>query len=339
MKFPNIPAKHQDWLNARGISDEVLLQNNISVNEAGQIVIPIYDPSGKFLFNKYRRNPFYEEGPKYRYDKGATAALYNLHNAWFPSDAVYICEGELDALALQSKGIFAVSSTGGSGTFDPSWASFLEGRQIFICYDNDSAGMTGTIRLLKIFPNATAILIPQEPGVKDVTDFLKKHPEKWIALSNDSLPWVLPKETDSTAKKDLKECIDSCRSVAIFLGAERQSWLEMNRDVTFIDALLVYVGERYDFYNKKHKYKRPPIRDGDSLERARAVPISEYIQFNKQGNAPCINHDDKHPSMHYFKKNNKVKCFPCGFNGDTIDVVMKLFSLTAGEAIKKINGT
>lgn len=340
MKLHTIPVKYQAWLNARGISDEVLMHNNISVVN-GQIVIPVYDYKGNFLFNKYRRDPFEDEGPKYRYDKGATAALYNIHNSWFPNDAVYICEGELDALALQSKGIFAVSTTGGSGTFDPSWAELLEDRSVYICYDNDAAGISGTIKLLKIFPHARVILIPQAPGMKDVTDFLKEDPSGWTELVAQSMIWRLPLETDSPEKKKIKMCVNSCSQISTFLGERRQCFLRDGRSTDFIDALLKHVTNRYDFYNQKLKYKPREYRSvgdaQDSIARARSVSITEYIQFNKQGDALCINHTDKHPSMHYFKKNNKVKCFPCGFNGDTIDVVMKLFNLTAGEAIKKIN--
>ena len=89
--------------------------------------------------------------------------------------------------------------------------------------------------------------------------------------------------------------------------------------------------------NRKIKYKRPEIKDTDAIRRARTVPITEYIKVNNQGFASCVAHSEKTPSMKYYKKNNKVKCFGCSFNGDTIDVVQKIFNLSVGEAIKKIN--
>lgn len=321
-----IPVKHKKWLNDRGISDDVLFKNNISVLN-GQIVIPVYDPAGHFLFNKYRRDPFNDEGPKYRYDKGAKAALYNAHAQFFPSDPVFICEGELDAMALQSKGFFAVSTTGGSGTFEPEWVSLLEGHPIYICYDNDVPGMLGTIKLLKMFPDARVVLIPAPNGMKDVTDFLKRYPDRWVEICSEAEQWNLPKTKEE------------CKIAASLFTERHQNMLRSGLDSDFANAALSAVTDIYDSLRAgERKKKAPRAVDGDALERAHQVPIGEYVTFNKKGGALCIAHDDKHPSMHWFRKNNRVKCFACGFNGDVIDVVMKLFSLKTGEAIKKING-
>lgn len=328
MKLHNIPAKYQEWLNARGITDEVLFKNNISVNQVGEIVIPIYDHERAFLYNKYRRNPWSEDGPKYRYDKGASAALYNLNSHMFENDAILICEGELDAMALQSRDYYAVSTTGGAGTFKEEWVPFLHANQIYIVYDNDLAGMQGTLRLLKFIPRARVILLPASIEVKDVTEFLMRNSlENFDHLMQAALPWVLP-----TTKEE-------CTTVAKDIEDRRQSMMMEGNFNDFPHVILSAITEIYDSFKAKEKKKeyRSVGDASDAIARARAVPITEYVTFSKKGDALCIAHTDKHPSMHYFKKNNKVKCFPCGFNGDTIDVVMKLFNLPAGEAIKKIN--
>lgn len=333
----NLPPEIKEWLNERGITDEVLHHNNIGFAD-NHIVIPVYSPMGEFLFNKYRRSPFSDEGPKYRYDKGATTALYNVNNI-FLSDEVFIVEGELDALALQSKGYFAVSTTGGSGSFNPEWASLLNTHKIvYICYDNDDAGMRGTIKVLRSFPFAQVVEIPQEPGIKDITDFLKKYPTGLYPLLINSDGWALPFETESDDLKEMKKATESCKNVAERLQRERQVRLENNIDVTFVDLLLQYVRDRYDVYNNKiRKKKKPTVRtDGDDILKARSVPITQYLEFNSEKFALCINHREHTPSMKYYPRNNKVKCFGCGFNGDTIDVVQKLFGLAKGDAIKKI---
>lgn len=322
-----LPEKHKEWLNARGIIDAVIFKNNISVNEAGEIVIPIYDPAGTFLYNKYRRNPWSDDGPKYRYDKGASAALYNLNSSMFTNDAVLICEGELDAMALQSRGYYAVSTTGGAGTFKEEWAALLSG-DVYILYDNDLAGMQGTVRLLKFMPQAKVILLPASIGVKDVTEFLIHNSlEHFDHLMQEASCWTLPKEKSE------------CAAVAEEFQRRHQHMMSQGNFNDFPHVILAAVTEIYDSFAVKEKNKdRNYVRDGDAIERAKGVPIGEYVQFNKKGDAPCVAHEDKHPSMHWFRKNNKVKCFPCGFNGDTIDVVMKMYSLSAGDAIKKING-
>ena len=105
-----LPSHIIDWLHERGLTDEVIKANGLDWY-GNQIVIPIVDADGKFLFNKYRRNPFSsDDTPKYRYDHGATARLYGAF--WiFEQLKVFICEGEMDALRLQSAGYCAVSST------------------------------------------------------------------------------------------------------------------------------------------------------------------------------------------------------------------------------------
>lgn len=77
------------------------------------------------------------------------------------------------------------------------------------------------------------------------------------------------------------------------------------------------------------------INDTD-IEQARQVPIDLYIQFNRQGYAPCINHNEKTPSMYYSKKRNRVHCFGCDFDTDVIGVVQKLKGVGFIEAIKII---
>lgn len=326
MTLPNLPVKYQKWLNERGISDEVLFKNCVHVEDE-DIVIPINGPDGRFLYNKYRRNPWSEEGSKYRYDKGAGAALYNLNSALFSNDVVLICEGELDAMALQSKGYYAVSTTGGAGTFKEEWAPFLKDNEIYIVYDNDFAGIDGTIRLLKFFPHARVVFIPRTSHIKDVTDFLKTYPlEAFDHLMQEAQEWSMPKTKEE------------CSVASALFESRRQEMLRFGKDTDFVDESLKRIGETYDSLKVKKKKDRSTIRDGDAIERAKQVPIGEYIQFNKKGDALCINHDDKHPSMHWFKKNNRVKCFACGYSADVIDVVQKLFTLTTGEAIKKING-
>ena len=66
------------WLLSRGISQEVL--NDAGVHFDGKrIVIPVKDINGNIVFNKYRRDPDSEEGPKYFYETGSSGALFNVH--------------------------------------------------------------------------------------------------------------------------------------------------------------------------------------------------------------------------------------------------------------------
>ena len=119
-----LPFNITEWFHARGITDAILAANNINWNGT-HIVIPVYDVNNNFLFNKYRRDPFGPtDQPKYKYEFGTTAQLFNAHKLNQKS-SVILCEGEMDALCLESAGYLAVTSTGGAGTFKEEWLKLL----------------------------------------------------------------------------------------------------------------------------------------------------------------------------------------------------------------------
>lgn len=77
-----------------------------------------------------------------------------------PSVPIYLCEGQWDLLALYSVfstlkvksqsllSTVSILSTPGASAFPQKSLSILDNRDVFILYDNDSAGMTGTESLL-----------------------------------------------------------------------------------------------------------------------------------------------------------------------------------------------
>lgn len=75
-------------------------------------------------------------------------------------------------------------------------------------------------------------------------------------------------------------------------------------------------------------------KDGMDLARAKEVPISNFIKFNRASFANCIWHTEKSPSMKYYPKDNHIHCFGCGQSGDVIDVVVKMNNVSLPEAIK-----
>lgn len=74
-----------------------------------------------------------------------------------------------------------------------------------------------------------------------------------------------------------------------------------------------------------------------NIARAKLFPIPQLVQFNGMGNACCIFHSEKTPSMHYYKDKNHVQCFGCGKRGDSIDVYMEIKKgVTFTEAVKQL---
>lgn len=329
----------KNWLLERGISESVIAANKLSF-ENNMLIIPIFDEVNSFLFNKYRRSPFAssDSAPKYTYDRGATAQLYMPRGVDRSAATVFIVEGELDALLLASRGFFAVSSTGGAGTFKKEWGEVLSGRKIYICYDNDTAGVKGTVRLLNIFPEANVIEIPKQKDCKDISDYLKLYPTGLEFLIGSAERWRLPPLFDAQASiKEIKARRGLCRFLAEDMQTQKHERQADGRSTELIDLLLEEVSKRYDDYSVRIKHPSKVPGDSDALLKAKAVPIKNYIKFNAQRKALCIWHQEKTPSMIYYPKDNRVKCYGCGKLGDVIDVVQEMFLLNKGEAIKKIN--
>lgn len=316
----------KEYLNERGISDFVLEDSLISFNDyRNKIVIPVLDKNKKVLFNKYRKNPFANDDvtPKYTYDSGSKATLFNLHTIKDKTQPVVITEGEFDALCLTSAGIQAVSSTGGCGTFPIEWVSELDGYDVYICYDRDKAGIQGALRVQKLFPTAKIIMLPDFDG-KDITDYTKEFGlANFLKLKAET--WLIP-----TGKK-AKEYNDLANKALYF---QRQNPDYVLYTQTIIDTTL-----KDRDANVRKKKKIYNLSEGSTdITKAKQVPIDSMIEFSADGFARCIWHHEVHGSMKYYKKDNRVHCFGgCGKGGDAVDVAKKLYNLSTIEAIKYLN--
>lgn len=171
-----LPVEIIEWLqNDRGIHELVIKQAKLGWDK-NHLIIPVADEKGKWLFVKKRVSPLKDgDGPKYVYTKGAKAKLYGIQ-LLAGEQTVVICEGELDALLLRSKGFIAVSTTGGAGTFEESWSTlFKDIPNVHVLYDNDKAGRDGALKVAKLIPHAKISFLPEEVGEHgDVTDYLMK---------------------------------------------------------------------------------------------------------------------------------------------------------------------
>lgn len=74
------------------------------------------------------------------------------------------------------------------------------------------------------------------------------------------------------------------------------------------------------------------------FEKAKQVPISNYVKFNRGGMALSIWVNEKTPSMKYYKDENRVWCFSSDQGGDVIDVVQRLYGLSKRDAVLFILG-
>lgn len=194
----------QEYLKDHSINEESVSNFGITFDE-NWLNIPIKDESGHQLFIKSRN--LSGGDPKYKNSAGSHATLFNLH-AVKDSPNIVLCEGEIDCIRLIQGGIPSVSSTGGAGTFLPEWAKYFEGKNVWIIFDNDTAGREGTRKVLTHIPQARVVSLPE--GVKDVCEFYKQHDQGELAnlmrIAQTKLEWEasnLPEEFSLETIKDI----------------------------------------------------------------------------------------------------------------------------------------
>jgi len=298
----------KDWLHSRKISDKIIEDFNL-YSERDRLVIPIHDKDGIFSFNKYRRHPLSESGPKYTYDKGGSLSLFGLHNA-LGSDTVLWCEGELDALVAWSLNIPAVSGTGGAMSIAEDWRPFFAERQVILCFDNDEAGGRGMAKALEVAPHSKVVFLPDRPGIKDISDY--------VAQGGD-LHALLKTAKHLSSMEDITE--DRAHRVSIFQSTH------------FHDAFITA-------HTEKYATREPIVRDPlikDRIERAKTYPIRSLLPFNSSDSTRCLWHAEKEASLHYYENSNKCWCFGgCGRGYDVIDVYRKLHNCSFKEAIEAL---
>ncbi len=334
-----LPTEVNTWLLDRGITQQVILDFKLGW-DGNRIIIPVHDVNGNFLFNKYRRSPFSDEGPKYMYDRGATSALYGINNL-LKLNNIILCEGELDALRLRSLGYNGVSSTGGSATFKQEWATLLKGYHIYICYDSDEPGIRGAFNVQVKIPWARIIWLPKE--FKDITDFfVGKCWEDFLPFMEKAKTYDIPLPLRGewpTTKKGIKDLMKGYELRIGDLMNEARALRGEYKSDRHLEILKKFFMDRY-YEAKKHlRYMdmgKNKVQYGNRIAQAKQVSIGKFIDFNREKFAVCVWHQDSHPSMYWYENQGRVKCFSCGQLGDVIDVVQKLNNCELKEALNII---
>jgi 5S rRNA maturation endonuclease (ribonuclease M5) len=293
-----------NYLQSRKITPEV--RDLFGIYLDNNIVIPVKDLEGNFSYNKYRRNPLSEEGPKYFYDKGGKTTLYGWHLAK-GFEKILITEGELDTLVAWSHNIPAITSTSGANSFQAEWAELLKDKEIIVCFDNDEAGANGMVKVLESLPNAKILLLPDRPRVKDITDY--------VASGGDL-------ETLMKTAKHFKDITE--------VTADREVRSALCGETYFHDA---YIKAHTKVAPKNVPFKS---QTSDKVTRAKEYPISNLMEF-KHNKAICPFHNEKSGSFTYYPENNTAYCFGCSKVADSIEVYKKLNDCSFMEAVEEIN--
>ena len=323
----------KQWLvNDRHISLRVAQEAGLRTSDS-RLIIPIRDATGTVIFNKYRRSPWTENGPKYTYDTGARAALFGAEYLTNKKDVI-ITEGELDALALRSLDLFAVSTTGGAGTFNPTWGTLFENKNVTILYDADRAGVVGAVRVATIIPHAKIAWIPVAYG-KDATEVIHNDGLHMLryALEN-AKHYTLP-NPESAINARVKQWND----LLFELQVERRNIMnDPGRSPLTIDFFLEWVeGEKSkDKKQASANTMMNRFQAKDDVMKARLFPIREIVKVNSAGFAHCPYHDDKTASMKVYADNHAYS-YCCAKRSDSIAIYQQVHGCDFKTALKALS--
>lgn len=205
----------EEYLNEHGISEASVQKFGLK-SVGTELIIPIKDEAGKFLYNKYRNLDFDKDNPlskKFRFDFGNRATLFNIQALinYEKFNFIFLCEGEPDAIRLDQEGLLAICGTAGVATFKDEWAEKLRGKNVFILFDNDEEGIKGVEKvaqqLLSTKANPRIVNLPE--SVKDVCEFFAKGQAKADLLKLLKSSKVIERKEDEAHK---------------FSGANKISW-------------------------------------------------------------------------------------------------------------------
>ena len=113
-----------------------------------------------------------------------------------------------------------------------------------------------------------------------------------------------------------------------------QRLLELRNQKKDLSLKLDIAYAQYDkFWQGKLKENNDKGVEKKDIDKAKSVPFSKLLEFNKYGFTLCPFHGDTKPSMKWYKEDNVVHCFGCGIHLDTIEYMRKRYNLSFKEAV------
>lgn len=165
----------------RMLSDLVIDQYRLGMNEHGRLTIPVLDAGGSIVdvrgwLPEYRRKTKIDHNTKMI--SITSTGLNRLYpDSSLKSPEIILAAGELDTLALLSQGMNAITGTAGEGKFNKSWVTRFTDKDITLLLDADNAGQMATDDLLRMLYKVTAkikaVTLDWTDEVKDVTDYIR----------------------------------------------------------------------------------------------------------------------------------------------------------------------
>lgn len=205
---PALPAKyHRDLMQSTGTIRDILrdrrgLTDQTLVNfmlgwDGDRVTIPIYDEFHELVnIRRYKWNSYEDSAKMINYEDEMRNSygenrIYGIEHLTDKScQTIVWCEGEFDRIVAEQAGIPACTATAGANNFKNEWLKLLRSKQqVYICYDNDSAGREATDSLVANLRGYVKIFVVKWPenfaDKGDISDFFVKEggtKEEFLAL-------------------------------------------------------------------------------------------------------------------------------------------------------------
>ncbi|MGQ9697160.1 MAG: toprim domain-containing protein [Armatimonadota bacterium] len=163
-------AAAQEYLKRRGLLEADLLRRLEIGFDGERLTIPVRDEEGVVV--AVRRLAVDGRKPKALNLGGTDTHIWPVQVLQAAREAgapVYLCEGETDCLSALCQGLYAVTGTGGAGTFKDEWCPLFRGLPVVVAYDGDEAGRRGAERAAaKLVEYAGSVRLADVPDGEDV---------------------------------------------------------------------------------------------------------------------------------------------------------------------------
>lgn len=195
-----------DKLNGLKITKEVIEGLNLGYM-TNCLATPVFKNGKLINIARYNINkdPNY---PKVRYNENTNSGDIVPFDIWKKDfRATVICEGEKDMLVARSNNFNAITLTGGSqSSLQSEYFEYFKDRDVYICYDNDDAGVRGAKKLYKdLQRHCKNVYVADISSIcvetkEDVTDFFVKYNK-----SHDNFKDLLLTHSKKYSEKELEE--------------------------------------------------------------------------------------------------------------------------------------
>lgn len=163
----------------RGLSLRVIEQFEIGYSlSQKRYTLPVRDRQGELINIRLYKPDATKVQDKMRNWRGhGQASLYGV-DALEAGAEVFLVEGEMDMLIGRSYGFNTMTHTSGAGSWQTRWSPALEGKVVYVIYDNDDTGRSGARRTstsVRKYAESTYIIpLPVPNKGDDLTDYFLK---------------------------------------------------------------------------------------------------------------------------------------------------------------------